>query len=138
MGWFWTPQRDFDTTRGILDTVVGYSGSYQPNPETSFPTYQNVQDFAETIRITYDPSELSYRDLMEMFLGFHSPMSRNIVGSQYRSAVFVHTEEQREIALQVLREKGAAVSRLVDVEDASAFYQAEEYHQKYLEKAMMY
>ena len=75
---------------------------------------------------------------MEMFLGFHSPMSRNIVGSQYRSAVFVHTEEQREIALQVLREKGAAVSRLVDVEDASAFYQAEEYHQKYLEKAMMY
>jgi len=117
-----------------LETVVGYSGSYNDNAVN--PTYRNVQDFAEAIRITYDKNEYKYRDLVEMFLGFHSPNSRNVVGSQYRSAIFVHTSEQRDVAMEVLREKGPAFSRLIDVENASSFYRAEEYHQKYIDKAM--
>ena len=123
-------------TEGILDTVVGYSGSYQEDADLANPTYQNVQDFAESIRITFDPTILSYEQLLDMFFAFHSPSSRNIVGSQYRSAIFVHTPEQRDLAMDALREKGPAFSRLIDVEDASPFYMAEEYHQKYLDKAM--
>lgn len=116
--------------------MVGYSGSYQPNADTANPTYQNVQDFAESIRITFDPNRVEYKDLLKMFFAFHMPSSRSVVGGQYRSAIFVHTAEQRELAMEALREKGPAFSRLIDVEDASPFYRAEEYHQNYLDKAM--
>jgi len=69
-----------------------------------------------------------------MFFAFHSPASRSIVGSQYRSAIFVHTSEQREMAMEALRKKGPSFSRLIDVEDASSFYRAEERHQKFLDR----
>jgi len=114
---------------------VGYSGSYSPDSSNN-PTYRNIQDYAESIRITFDKSTLSYAQLLQMFLAFHTPSSRNIVGTQYRSAIFVHTPEQREMVMEELEKKGPSFSRLIDVEDASPFYRAEEYHQKYWEKAM--
>lgn len=121
-------------TEGILDTVVGYSGSYDEN--ACNPTYQNIQDYAESIRVTFDKSKLSYGDLLQMFFAYHTPSHRNFSGSQYRSAIFVYSPEQREMVMEALSRLGAAYSRMVDVEDASDFYAAEEYHQNYLDKAM--
>lgn len=109
--------------------MVGYAGSNDPNAVN--PTYQNVQDFAEAIRISFDPSVLTYEDLMDMFLGFHSPSNYS---SQYRSAVFFHTEEQKEIAQLALKKKGGIYERTVAVEKAGDFFQGEEYHQNYLDK----
>lgn len=119
---------------GILHTVVGYSGSMDDG--ASHPTYTNIQDYAESIRITYEPSVLTYEDLLEMFFAFHTPNDRNFVGSQYRSAIFYHTPQQRDMALSYLSKKGSIFERFVAVEEASDFYAAEEYHQKYLDKAM--
>lgn len=119
-------------TKGILNTVVGYSGS---NDEaTSNPTYQNVQDYAESIRVDYDPAVLAYDQLLEMFFAFHTP--NNFAGSQYRSAIFYHTPQQRDEAVDSLAKKGPVFQRMVAVEPASDFYKAEEYHQNYLDKAM--
>jgi methionine-S-sulfoxide reductase len=132
MGWFWGPQRDFDGVEGIQETMVGYSGSH--SSQTSHPTYRNIQDYAESIRVTFDPSQISYQDLLEMFFGFHTPTDPRWAGTQYRSAIFVHTPEQRKLAEAAIQARGT-IGRYVAVEDASDFYRAEEYHQKYIEKA---
>ena len=90
---------------------------------------------AETIRVTFDPSKITYADMLDMFFGFHTPADPKWAGTQYRSAIFVHTPEQRELAELAVQGKGRLGS-FVAVEDASDFYRAEEYHQKYLDKAM--
>jgi len=112
--------------------VVGYSGSY--NDATSNPTYQNIQDYAESIRVSFDPEVLHYDQLLEMFFAFHTPS--NFAGSQYRSAVFYHTPAQRDAVVDALAKKGPVFQRMVAVEPASDFYAAEGYHQNYLDKAM--
>lgn len=91
---------------------------------------------AETIRVEYDSSILSYKDMLEMVFGFHTPADPRWAGTQYRSAIFVHTNEQRKEAEQALQAIGGKLATYVAIEDASDFYKAEEYHQKYLEKAM--
>jgi len=131
MGWFWGPQRDFDRTEGIIETVVGYSGSQNPQ-ENLNPTYKSIQDYAESIRITFDSSKVDYADLLSMFFAFHTPADPRFAGTQYRSAIFVQDEEQRFAAQKALLEWGA-LGRYVSIEDASDFYRAEEYHQKYME-----
>ena len=88
---------------------------------------------AESIRIHFDPSMVSYEDLLSMFFAFHTPVDNHWTGTQYRSAIFVHTKEQRELAEAVIRQKGA-LGKFVSVEDASDFYKAEEYHQRFLDK----
>jgi methionine-S-sulfoxide reductase len=132
MGWFWGPQRDFDDVEGIQETVVGYSGSH--SSQTSFPTYRNIQDYAESIRLTFDPSQISYQDLLRMFFDLHTPTDPRWSGTQYRSAIFVHTLDQRKLAEAAVQARGT-IGKYVAVEDASDFYRAEEYHQKYIEKA---
>jgi len=131
MGWFWGPQRDFDRTEGILETVVGYSGSSNPKEHVN-PTYKSIQDYAESIRITFDPSKVNYEALLSMFFAFHTPTDPRFAGTQYRSVIFVQDEEQRFAAQKALLEWGA-LGRYVSIEDASDFYRAEEYHQKYME-----
>lgn len=111
---------------------MGYGGA--KNPDSRDPTYTDVQDYAETIRVTFDTTKLSYDDLLRMFWGFHTPY---FAGSQYRSAVFVHTAEQRAVAVKSLDGQPATLRKCVSVEDAGDFYRAEEYHQKYLDKCMM-
>jgi peptide methionine sulfoxide reductase MsrA len=88
---------------------------------------------AETIRVRYDSNQLEYKDLLKMFFGFHTPENPSWCGKQYRSAIFTFSEEQNDIAHEVVKEWGA-LGRFVSIEKASDFYQAEEYHQKYLEK----
>ena len=91
---------------------------------------------AESIRISFDPAQISYADLLNLFFDMHTPADPRWAGTQYRSAVFVHTPEQRELAEQAVQSRGA-LGKFVAVEDASDFYRAEEYHQKYIEKATM-
>jgi peptide-methionine (S)-S-oxide reductase len=95
----------------------------------SFP--RSVSD-AESIRIHFDPTKVTYEDLLDMFFSFHTPTDSRW-GTQYRSAIFVHTKEQREIAKALVKSKGA-LGKFCPVEDASDFYKAEEYHQRFLEK----
>jgi methionine-S-sulfoxide reductase len=118
---------------GILETVVGYSGSQDPKGKPN-PTYRNIKDYAESIRVAFDPSKLSYQDMLDMFFGLHTPSDPRWAGTQYRSAIFVHTPEQRKQAEAAVQARGA-IGKFVAVEDASDFYRAEEYHQKYIEKA---
>ena len=112
--------------------MVGYSGSH--SSQTSNPTYRNIQDYAESIRVTFDPSKVSYNDMLDMFFGFHTPADPRWAGTQYRSAIFVHTLEQRNLAEAAVKAQGT-IGKYVAVEDASDFYRAEEYHQKYIKKA---
>ena len=118
---------------GILDTVVGYSGSADPQARPN-PTYESILDYAESIRVTFDPKTgLSYQDLLDMFFSFHTPADPRFATTQYRSAIFYYTEEQKELAEAAVQARGA-LGKLVAVEPASDFYRAEEYHQKYIEK----
>jgi len=106
--------------------------SHNNNP--SQPTIINtLHADAETIRVRYDTNKLTYSDLLSMFFSFHTPENPAWCGSQYRSAIFTFSPEQRKLAEFDIKDWGA-LGRFVTVEDASDFYRAEEYHQKYLEK----
>jgi len=133
MGWFWGPQRDFDREEGIVNTVVGYSGSVSRLSRNDVnPTYRNIQDYAESIRITFNTDKLKYEDLLEMYFEMHTPYGSD--SSQYRSAIFVYTPEQKQLAEAACKAHGT-IGTYVTVEEASDFYRGEEYHQKYVEKA---
>lgn len=95
-----------------------------------------VPSDAETIRVTFDPSKVTFADLLNMFFSFHTPADPRWAGTQYRSAIFVFHAEQREIAELAVKGK-RTIGGFVAVEDASDFYRAEEYHQKYLDKVML-
>ena len=112
---------------------MGYTGSAAKNRN---PTYRNIQDFAEAIRITYDPAKLSYEDLLDLFFDIHTPSDPRFAGTQYRSAIFYSSEEQKQLAEAATAKKGA-LGKYVAIEPSSDFYRAEEYHQKYLDKMKM-
>jgi peptide-methionine (S)-S-oxide reductase len=140
-GCFWCLESEFRSLDGIVYTVPGYSGGHVENP-----TYEQVTTgktgHAEAVQIWYDPAKTSYSDLVDYFLGkAHDPTQLNRqgvdVGTQYRSAIFYHDEEQKKIAEEEMakfnREKygGKIVTELVPFEQ---FWPAEEYHQQYYEK----
>jgi methionine-S-sulfoxide reductase len=127
---------------GVLDTDVGYTGGWLPNP-TYDDTHESKSGHAEAIRVTFDPSVLSYEDLLEQwFFRLHDPTTLNRqgndIGTQYRSAIFPQTEEQREIAERVKArvEASGKWKRPITttIEPAGAWYSAEGYHQDYLRK----
>lgn len=115
---------------------MGYSGSTSrdsDSPATQNPTYRNVQDYAESIRITYNTDKWTYEQMLEFFFDSHTPSDPRWAGTQYRSAIFCHTEDQKLLADLACKKRGAK-GEYVSVEMASDFYRAEEYHQKYVEK----
>ena len=140
-GCFWGVESAFRQVPGVVDVVVGYSGGHTPNP-----TYKEVcsdtTGHAEVAQVEYDPGRVSYDDLLETFWSIHNPTTRNRqgpdVGSQYRSAIFFHTPEQEAAARASMSalESSRRFSRpiVTQVEAATQFYPAEEYHQQYLEK----
>lgn len=141
-GCFWGMEDLLRKIPGVLETVVGYAGGTIPNP-----TYEQVKTgstgYAESVRVVFDPSRLSYSDLLEKwFFRMHDPTTRdrqgNDRGSQYRSAIFVQSPDQRRIAEEVkarVQSKGRWKSPLVtQIVDGGAFTPAEDYHQDYLEK----
>ena len=138
-GCFWGVEAAFRQIQGVTSTAVGYLGGTIENP-----TYQDVctgsTGHAEVVQVEYDPSQIAYEDLLEVFWKCHDPTTLNRqgpdVGAQYRSAVFFHTPEQEAIVL-VSKEKAQDRFKrpiVTEITPASTFYRAEEYHQQYLEK----
>ena len=140
-GCFWCIQPPFDKIKGVRSATVGYTGGHKENP-----TYEEVSTgrtgHCESIEIIYDPKEIGYSQLLEVFWHYVDPTTPNQqfsdTGSQYRTAIFYHNEEQKELA-EASREKldksGIFGKPIVtEITPASKFYPAEEYHQKYYQK----
>lgn len=137
-GCFWCTEAMFDMLKGVLKVESGYSGGNHPDP-----SYEDVCNgdtgHAESIQITFDPSIVSYADLLRIFFTTHDPTTLNRqgadVGTQYRSAVFYHNPEQEKIARQVIQEfeKSKVWKKPIVTEVApfKEFYKAEDYHQEY-------
>ncbi|MBI4836736.1 MAG: peptide-methionine (S)-S-oxide reductase MsrA [Candidatus Abawacabacteria bacterium] len=140
-GCFWGVEETFRKVPGVVETTVGYEGGV-----TESPTYDDVcaknTGHAEVVQVIYDPQQISYEALLDVFWQNHNPTTYNRqgpdVGSQYRSVIFYHTPEQKlaaEISKDVLDKSGkfnrAVVTQIVP---AQPFYRAEEYHQRYLSK----
>lgn len=140
-GCFWCLEAVYKELRGVSRVVSGYAGGHVESP-----TYREVCDgttgHAEVVQITFDPSVASYKELLEVFFTIHDPTTLNRqgadVGTQYRSAVFYHTPEQRETAEQVIAEMTAErvwdSPIVTEVTPLDKFYPAEDYHQDYFEK----
>ena len=140
-GCFWGVEAAFQDVEGVVDTKVGYSSGHVANP-----TYQQVcagtTGHAEAVLVTYDPARVTYDKLLEVFWRVHDPTQHNRqgpdVGAQYRSAAFYFNDQQKQAAEQSkahLEKSGDYSSPIVtEVTQASAFYPAEEYHQRYLAK----
>jgi len=140
-GCFWGVEADFRDVKGVVDAAVGYSGGALQNP-----TYRDVctdsTGHAEVVQVTFDPEQVSYEKLLEVFFSLHDPTTLNRQGpdhgTQYRSAIFFHTSEQ-EAAARAFKEKLQKSGRfarpiVTEITPAQQFYRAEEYHQRYLEK----
>ena len=140
-GCFWGVEVAFRNVKGVKDAVVGYLGGTLQNP-----TYKDVctgrTGHAEAVQLVYDPSEATYEKLLDVFWENHNPTTLNRqgpdVGTQYRSAIFYHTDEQKRIA-EASKARQTASGRfsrpiVTEITPASAFYKAEDYHQRYLEK----
>lgn len=138
-GCFWGVEMRFRELDGVVDAVVGYMGG-----SVDHPTYEQVcsdrTGHAEVCQVTYDPERIAYKDLVREFFRLHNPTQINRqgpdVGSQYRSVIFCHDDDQRAAAERV-REEVAASGRharpiATSIEAAAAFWQAEDYHQQYL------
>ncbi len=140
-GCFWGVEAAFRQVEGVLETAVGYSGGRLENP-----TYEDVcsgrTGHAETVQVEYDSSRVSYEQLLDVFWENHDPTTLNRqgpdVGEQYRSAIFFHTPEQEAAATasKAKLENSEKYKRpiVTQIQPASKFYRAEEYHQRYLEK----
>ena len=138
-GCFWGVEAAFRQIEGVTATRVGYSGGTLENP-----TYEDVcshtTGHAEVVEVTYDPEQVSYERLLDVFWRKHDPTQLNRqgwdLGDQYRSVVFFHDGEQQEAALRAKAREQAhwPASIVTQVEPAPTFYEAEDYHQQYLEK----
>ncbi len=142
-GCFWGVEEEFRNTEGVVSTAVGYMGGHTENP-----TYNNVcsgqTGHAETVEMTYDPSVVSYDELLNVFWQIHDPTTLNRqgpdIGEQYRSVIFYYDKEQEDAARaskEKLQNSGAfnrdIVTEIVPAEKFK-FYIAEDYHQQYLQK----
>ncbi len=141
LGCFWGAERQFWQVPGVVTTAVGYEGGFTPNP-----TYEEVcsgrTGHAEAVRVVFDPAKVTYRDLLKVFWESHDPTQGmrqgNDVGTQYRSAIFYHSDEQRAAAEEslVAFQKNLSEARYgeitTQIEAAPEFYFAEDYHQQYL------
>jgi len=140
-GCFWGVEAAFRAIPGVLDVAVGYEGGH-----TEQPTYRDVctdrTGHAEVVQVTFDPARVGYERLLEEFWSLHDPTTVNRqgpdVGTQYRSAIFYHSDEQRTQAEAAkAREDGSGRHRrpiATQIVPAQPFYRAEEYHQRYFEK----
>lgn len=140
-GCFWCIESVFNRLRGVSSAVSGYMGGHTDNP-----TYGDICNgdtgHAEVVRVNYDPDEVSFRELLEVFFTLHDPTQLNRqgndVGTQYRSAIFWHTPEQKAEAEAVIAELTAAgqfgAPIVTELSEATTFYPAEGYHQGYFEQ----
>ena len=137
-GCFWCLEAIFQNLKGVEKVELGYAGGQTPKP-----TYEQVcsgwTGHAEVVQVTFDPGVISYKDILEVFFAIHDPTTLNRqghdVGTQYRSAIFHHSPEQKTIAEQVIKELEAAQlwdgKIMTELAPFMEFYQAEAYHQNY-------
>ncbi len=137
-GCFWCVEAIFDDLKGVEDVVSGYSGGHTENP-----TYKEVcsetTGHAEVVQIRFDPAELSYKELLQVFFTVHDPTTLNRqggdIGTSYRSAVFYHSDEQKRVAVETIAEfnaEGIYDNPIVtQVAAFDKFWPAEDYHQEY-------
>ena len=140
-GCFWGVEEAFRQVKGVVSTAVGYTGGSFKDP-----TYKDVcsgkTGHAEAVEIEYDPSRVSYEELLSVFWENHDPTTLNRqgpdIGTQYRSAIFFHTPEQKAAAIaskENLQKSGRYKNPIsTEITPASQFYRAEDYHQQYFEK----
>ncbi len=143
-GCFWGVEARFNELSGVLDTAAGYAGG-----QLEHPTYKEVctdrTGHAEVVEVTFDPARLSYEALLDAFFALHDPTQVNRqgpdFGTQYRSVIFTHSDEQAGAAAAKIVELNASGSFrrpiATQVAPAATFWRAEEYHQRYLEKRGM-
>ena len=141
-GCFWGVELNFRRVPGVIDAVSGYLGGTTENP-----SYRDVctgrTGHAEVVEVTYDPAKVSYDDLLAVFWASHDPTTLNSQGpdhgTQYRSAIFPHNDDQAKAAAASLAAADASGRFrrpiVTEITPASTFYRAEEYHQRYLEKS---
>jgi peptide-methionine (S)-S-oxide reductase len=145
LGCFWGDEKTFWQVPGVWTTAVGYEGGFTPNP-----TYQEActgkTGHAETVRVVFDPSKVTYDELLRIFWESHDPTQAmrqgNDVGTQYRSAIFVHDDAQRQAAerSKAMFQEQLTAARYGEIQTeivgppAPEFYFAEDYHQQYLDK----
>jgi len=140
-GCFWCIEGVFREVNGVENVVSGYTGGTAVNP-----TYEQVctgkTGHAESVQVSFNPSKISYREILEIFFSIHDPTTLNMqgadVGTQYRSAIFYHNEQQKQVAEELIRELNKAnlwdkpiVTQIVPLD---TFYPAEEYHQEYFSR----
>lgn len=140
-GCFWCLEAVFDQLQGVESVESGYMGGKTPKPN-----YEDVcsgtTGHAEVVRVSFDPDVLSYEDLLNVFFTIHDPTTPNRqgndVGTQYRSAIFTHSEDQARIARDVIRrltdERLFSAPIVTEVTPATEFHVAEDYHQEYFER----
>jgi peptide-methionine (S)-S-oxide reductase len=138
-GCFWGVEEAFRKLKGVISTTVGYAGG---NKEA--PSYEDVctdrTGHAEVVEVEFDPSQISYEQLLDVFWSNHNPTTSNRqgpdVGTQYRSVIFYHSPEQKATAEKSKTEQAGRFPRpiVTQIEPAPKFWRAEEYHQRYLEK----
>ena len=140
-GCFWGVEDAFRKVKGVVDAKVGYTGGNTRNP-THEKVCTDETGHAEAVDVEYEPSKVSYEELLDVFWSIHDPTQLNKqgpdVGTQYRSAIFYHNEKQKKaaIASKEKLEKSGKYKKpiMTQIVLVSEFYKAEEYHQKYLEK----
>jgi peptide-methionine (S)-S-oxide reductase len=140
-GCFWCLEPVFEELMGVQDVVVGYAGGEVPDP-----SYQLVctgtTGHAEVVQVEFDAEVISYEEILEVFFSIHNPTTKNRqgadVGPQYRSIILTHSQDQREIAEQVIQELEEAEvwdrPTVTEIERLTQFYRAEKYHQEYYRK----
>lgn len=141
-GCFWGVEAAFRETPGVLSTTVGYTGGRTKNPSYE-QVCSHTTGHAEAVEVEFDPDQISYDKLLDVFFSIHDPTQKNRqgpdVGDQYRTAIFVHDDDQAKEA-QASKEahaKDFARPIVTEITPATTFYAAEDYHQRYLEKRGM-
>ncbi len=140
-GCFWCLEAVYNDLRGVQSVVSGYAGGQAVDPNYR-EVCSGMTGHAEVVQITFDPEEVSFRELLEVFFTIHDPTTLNRqgmdVGTQYRSAVFSHTDEQKVVAEAVIAEiEAAGIYRqpiVTEVSPLEKFYPAETYHERYFEQ----
>jgi peptide-methionine (S)-S-oxide reductase len=136
-GCFWCIEAVYNSTKGVESAISGYAGG-----DSSYPTYKEVSsgdtNHAEVVQVTYDESIISYEQILNIFFKIHDPTTLNRqgndIGSQYRSIILYHDENQKNIAQKVIKEQQSYYEDdiVTEIEALDVFYKAEDYHQEYL------
>jgi len=127
MSWFWFPEAQYGCAPGVIRTRVGYAGGSKANP-----SYRSMGDHTETVDIDYDPTQTDYSKLLSIFWKNHNPTVK--CSRQYMSAIFYHNEEQKRLAEETMKAEQSRQSLPIttSIIPLKAFYEAEDYHQKYI------